>query len=429
MSSLVIQHVKHAPQRHTNKQVLALAAFMLLSFSTLKYLPGMLIIQDLWTAIVLGGVLFVYLPYVMKHGFLNVWFEGYVMLMMVIAPLISAFGAMSEFGQPLLYGIAAARSTFLMGASLLYTVLFRARIVDLELTRRALTMIAVVSVLGWSVASALVDLTAFDEPIPGLIEVGEGAKLLLDPSFIVFGYFYYLFSYYFASVKRHGWIALAILTYLILGMGGRLCIAATLLTSALFLGKGSSLDRMLIGVVKVALGAVIFIATMFAINPEKVQVLAEKFSYAVEAVISGEEVEDVSARARLIQKWTAEPYIEENFWFGNGFLSNQWEDGFKGKFGYFHPSDIGIFGVLFQYGVLGFSLFLFQFVFLIIAWMITPEQGIFIRSMFAVSIYWSLYSFGTGWFAFSSEQISFVIAMLSCLHLKGSGAIINDSHD
>jgi hypothetical protein len=419
MSSLVIQQ-EHATPRHANRQVLAMAAFMLLSFSTLKYLPGMLIVQDLWTAIVLVGVLFVYLPYVMKHGFLNVWFEGYVLLMMIVAPLISAFGALSEFGQPLFYGLAANRSTSLMGAGLLYTVLFRAGIVNLELTRRAVTLIACVSVLGWSIASVAVDVMAFDEPIPGLVEIGEGGKLLLDPSFIVFGYFYYLFSYYFSGNKRHGWIALAILTYLVLGMGGRLCIAATLLTSVLFLGRGSSLDQKLIGAVKFALGAVLMAAAMYAVNAEKVEALIEKFGYAVEAVVSGEEVEDVSARARLIEKWIAEPYIENNFWFGNGFLSNQWEDGFKGKFGYFHPSDIGFFGVIFQYGMLGSLLFIFQYIFLIKAWATMPKHGVFIKSIFAVSLYWFLYSFGTGWFAFSSEQISFVIAMLSCFQLNSS---------
>lgn len=399
--------------------VIALAIFMLLSFSTLKYLPGMLILQDIWTAIIFAGVLYVYLPYVLKHGCLNIWFEGYVLMMMLLAPLISAVGALNEFGQPLFYGLAAGRSTLLMGAGLLYTVMFRARIVDLELTRRAVIFTACISVVGWSFATAVIDTTQFDEPIPGLLEIGEGGKLLLDPGFIVFGFFYFVFSYFFAGNKRSGFVALFFLAYLILGLGGRMCILATFLTLAIFLWRKFSFDKVFFVGFKVVFVMALLSITLFATLPEKMEELVVKFQDAISVVVSGEEVEDVSAYARLMQKGIAEPYVERNLLFGSGFLSNQWEGGFLGRFNYFHPSDIGVFGVLFQYGVVGTVLFLFFYLFYLFFLKKIPDlkdsSGMFAYSSSAMILYWFFYSASTGWFAFSVEQLVMVLSILLCL--------------
>src|SRR5690606_12721301 len=46
---------------------------------------------------------------------------------------------------------------------------------------------------------------------------------------------------------------------------------------------------------------------------------------------------------------------------GNGFLSNQYNEGFSGMYDHFFPTDIGIMGNLFLYGIIGTLCFYLPF--------------------------------------------------------------------
>jgi hypothetical protein len=50
------------------------------------------------------------------------------------------------------------------------------------------------------------------------------------------------------------------------------------------------------------------------------------------------------------------------FW-GAGKLSQHWNEGLKSIFGYFYPTDIGIIGAIFTYGIFGVILMSFQLFF------------------------------------------------------------------
>ncbi len=53
--------------------------------------------------------------------------------------------------------------------------------------------------------------------------------------------------------------------------------------------------------------------------------------------------------------------------FGNGFVSSQFNGGFSGFFGYFFASDVGILGNLFVYGIIGTLIFYIPF-FVTLSW-------------------------------------------------------------
>jgi len=93
--------------------------------------------------------------------------------------------------------------------------------------------------------------------------------------------------------------------------------------------------------------------------------MAERYDDAFTVVLKGELSRDASANARLLETNIALPYIKGNWLFGNGDLSNQWEGGYKGRLGYFYPSDIGMIGIIFIYGVAGLLFFYAQYIFAI----------------------------------------------------------------
>lgn len=83
---------------------------------------------------------------------------------------------------------------------------------------------------------------------------------------------------------------------------------------------------------------------------------SELFQNAFE-VIQGSEGEDVSANARLWQIETASRYID-HIWFGAGTLKSSTKSLYLSD--YFYPEDIGLIGIVFNYGIIGLLILLYQ---------------------------------------------------------------------
>jgi len=135
---------------------------------------------------------------------------------------------------------------------------------------------------------------------------------------------------------------------------------------------------------------------------------------AISVVVSSEKSGDASANARIDETKIAWPFIEKNMMFGSGALSNQWENGFFGKLGNFAPSDIGLIGVVFLYGIVGVLIFLYQFVF---AWKfinIIPKKNssILVESSISFLVFYFIHSLTTGKFIFHSYVSSLFISIL-----------------
>jgi hypothetical protein len=73
-------------------------------------------------------------------------------------------------------------------------------------------------------------------------------------------------------------------------------------------------------------------------------------------VLLGEQTGESSADARIRESLIAFKYFEKNDFsvlFGNGRINPDWSSSVRAEFGHFYPSDLGMLGVIFQYGLLG----------------------------------------------------------------------------
>jgi O-antigen ligase len=157
-------------------------------------------------------------------------------------------------------------------------------------------------------------------------------------------------------------------------------------------------------------------ASMLA--PEKFNSMIGKYADAFSAIGGVDGVDDPSANARILQTAVALPLVEDNIFFGTGSVSNQWNDGYKGLFGYFHPSDLGVLGIIFVYGVFGFAIFIFQYILmwrqkiLLISAIHSRRNTRFLLAIMACLLFMLFSSITTGSFAFSTEQSLFFLAIL-----------------
>ena len=82
--------------------------------------------------------------------------------------------------------------------------------------------------------------------------------------------------------------------------------------------------------------------------------------------LSGESNPNVGMSVRIYETAIAKTYVEQNPILGNGKISNYFmEGGFNALFHFFYPTDIGIIGSVFTYGIPGTIVLYSQFIFVV----------------------------------------------------------------
>lgn len=130
-------------------------------------------------------------------------------------------------------------------------------------------------------------------------------------------------------------------------------LAATFL---LYFWFNYSLSRFALTMIKLIIFLLMTLIVIQTIMPDYLERMGDLFMQMF-TVLTGEESHDMSANARIWQSLIVLDYFDAHplsVLLGTGSVSNQWNDGYELIFGYFHPSDIGLLGGLFVYGIIGF---------------------------------------------------------------------------
>ncbi|WP_194711731.1 O-antigen ligase family protein [Noviherbaspirillum soli] len=425
-------HFRPVNSKKSRFSIFFLSVFFLFSFSVTKYFPGMLVVQDAYTLLIFlyfGAILFfAVLQNKLRFGSL----EKYGMVVLLAAPVMAAYASYVEFGQPFIYGYLSQRQFALISATFVFLHLFRTKKFSLFEVESALLFLAWISLIANTLGNMMIDPNLLEEQA-GFSSVGMGegdGKLKLDTAFIIFGFFYYAFSNLQVTSRTRLGCAMLFLSYLIFISGGRFALISVMAAFFFLLFKWSKKSRLIAIYGRLILAGFLFILVLFLFPSNKVDNLQEKFGDAIHVVMTGQESEDVSANARISEVATAEPYVRKNWLWGNGFISNQWSGGFYNVIGYFHPSDIGFYGIIFVFGVFGFLLLSFQFYFI---WhyirALSAKRGLHSRLTDAISGYLVFLAFNsitTGRFAFSFEQGFLFTGVLYCAVKKFKVDIMAD---
>lgn len=413
--------------------IFILSVFFLLSFSFFKYVPVFgLIITDIWIGLVIVFLLTTYLFNVLFRNATFSSLEAYGLILMIVIPIIASYASQVEFNQPYIYGVLVHRSLALNGCMMIFLYFYRKGSFTLDHAERALIILVWFNLIINSILYVFVDASKLDEMAgfasTGLGDTHEGAKLTLNPTFVIFGFFYYAFKctrYYSHNILLKIFF---ILFYLIYFYGGRSALLSILIVYFFLLSRWLSFSRKIIFSTLLMGGFFILglLAYFFALDT--FVILLNKFMDAIHVVMTGSEGADVSANARIHEVDIAIPLINKNLLIGNGLISNQWGDGYKGIFGYFYPSDIGLIGVVYAYGIIGFMLFLWQFTFALRYAYKIPNYSFkysdFGNALKGFLLYIFISSIFTGKFVFSVEQSLLVIAILYCVSKEKSKLLV-----
>ncbi len=396
------------------KHVLLIAALLALSFSTFQYFPGFSPIQEAWWVLCFLYLVFVY-PFQKCNDCLRgSAFEWYVLALALIFPALSAVCALREFGQPILFGLLSERNTTVLFAVLFWMRALQKKIFTLQEIETALLVNAWCMVVVSVFLKTMLNPSSYTSYTGFATGMGGNEIFIIQTHFIVFGAFYYAFRAFRTGRSRDYLPAILLFA----SGGGRQMLLWTPVTFFFFVIRWSSRKRLLTLIPKLVLGFGLLIGLLYLAMPAAVTEGLGGFQDAFTVVLTGQEVQDVSATARIGETLFAIEGIQKHPILGNGVLSHQWSGGSLTVLGtYFYPDDVGLIGLVYQVGVFGFIMFGWQYWFAIKAVKgLSPESyNPMIDATKAFILYSALLSLGDGGFMFEAAVSLFFIALLRSL--------------
>ncbi|VAW48361.1 hypothetical protein MNBD_GAMMA03-392 [hydrothermal vent metagenome] len=292
-----------------------------------------------------------------EHPNAVVW---YFLILIMIIPLYSAYRASMEFGQPFVYGFLSERGWLIIGVGVwLYAVLIKEKM-TIATVESTFVIMAWASLLFFSVFILIFDPNqlqggAYGESKMISATQDRGLRFKFQLYFITFGSIYYFVKYTINRNPKDIVLLLAFLAYVIFVVQGRTYMIFLGTTFLLYFWFNFSIDRLIPVVIKLIF--LIFLSALFmqALMPDYIDRMSHLFVQMFE-VLKGRESLDASANSRIFQSEIVYKYFERNplsIFLGTGSISNQWHNGYNSIFGRFYPSDIGLLGGLFVYGIIG----------------------------------------------------------------------------
>lgn len=283
----------------------------------------------------------------------------YIFLM--IFPVWSAFASFSEWNQPWYYGIGTQRSFYLYLSGYYILHCLRKGSLNPDVLRDAFLVSAWGSLIGFLITSSVLNPARYAEyDFVGYNEVKGGFIFKFIVTFITFAVLYY--SIRFFKTGKLIWLiaAAALFYYVAFVRQDRSIVLTTIITVGIYYVQNELLRKPVQTFFTILTAGVAVLVIALSVGITALLPISKQYEN-VFATIQGNATQESSTNVRRLETVKVIPYIQKNFFFGNGELSLKYRNGFARIFGYFYPADIGLIGELFTFGLIGVVLLNSQF--------------------------------------------------------------------
>lgn len=408
-----------------------LVLFILIVFSLLVNFPVPYVYLTLNTGFLIFLSLFFFYETMLVINSRQVSVFYLLMLLFSIVPIIGATQAYINYGQPIIYGLLAERTKVLAFGGLFIIYLLEKNLISLKILesvvlKSAVAVFSILLFLYFFIPTAVLE--DYDFVISS---VSKGFRIKLNHNLIVILYFYVLIAGVERKNRLYILLVVLILIYFIFLFKARSLTLSLLFASFLFALRQIKIFKFLSwGIIYSVIGIVGFSIGYFLFQ-EQFKLIFELFASAFNVFIGGV-VTDSSALSRISQFEIAKNGLLEHPIFGNGFLSNQWQGGLRGWYGYFYPSDIGWMGTLYLYGIVGTLIFCVPFA---LTWRYSiklSKKGLlkgqfFIRSLVYTMLYLFVHSFTAGFFVKKLGMVVFIFSLIYYYYYQSKDKPVKDA--
>jgi len=303
------------------------------------------------TVLVLFGFVYIYDKVLIKKSFSGI---DLMVVLMSMFTFYTAFNANVVFDQPFLKGIFVAGKTYLPLISIffIYYLLKSDTITILQWNYATLIMcwisLALNIILMYTINPALYK----DTDMVGYNPSKGGYVFNFPPGFIIYGLAYYFIDYVFNKNRISLFLSFILIAYILFFDKGRILFITTLGTLFIHMLWMVPIKTSVLRSFTILIFGGIMILIVYFISPELLSIVYKMFMVFVEAIF-GIETGESSADARWIEIGTIFSHWEKypgHIFFGVGMLPR---DELWLRFGYLYFTDVGIFGILFVFGIVG----------------------------------------------------------------------------
>ncbi len=259
------------------------------------------------------------------------------------------------YGQPIIKGMLQYKYWGLIWDSIIIMYLLRIRFLDISHLRDALLFGAWLQLPVFVVLIFVLNPSQFAGTLFVYCnEAKGGCQFEFDIFFFLFASIYYFIRLLQTNRLKYGLFFLLFFGYVFFVNQKRGVSMSLLATVGLFALFHLTRDKLIYYAMLSVLVLVAMAGMIKLFFPEVLERIIVQYTNAFEA-LSGQRTGEASADARLRESLIALKYLDRyplSWLFGNGKLDLDWERT-PVDFYHFYPSDLGLFGVIFQYGILG----------------------------------------------------------------------------
>ena len=239
----------------------------------------------------------------------------------------------------------------------------------------------------------------------------RGHRYRFSSTIVVMVYFYSLFKVIREQKYLYLLLYIATIAYFIFVFQSRTYIAVISISTLFFILRNLS-SRVVIKWSAIGL-ITLFVSGFFLaqLKPDLIDKYKTLYTNAIMVSI-GENTDEYSTNGRLKEYDLAMKYFKKNPILGNGMVGRMWNDGWRGLFGWFYPADIGLFGNLFVFGLLGTAIFYLLFIYGYNLIRKTKHKSVFYSSITYTFLFLFLLSFPTSYNIKNASVIYFLLAFI-----------------
>ena len=413
-----LQEIVSKLRREVTWKRLLLLVILTMNLRIFEFFPHFRPVEEVWFLLCLLAFASLYPLLKARTDWTFSPLELLLLGMMVVLIIVPALSSYSVFGQPLIYGLLARRSSILVATWLLLRQGLKHQWVnanDIEVVLLFLTwFVAVLYVL----MRVFINPNAYQNAPLGFI-LGLGTE---DMAFSAPGHLFPFGTIYYAlrGIRERKLLPYLLAVALFIdgaGSSWRALFLSVAITILFFLFRWKRLPDAFGTLSRFAVVALALTALLNVVKPGLVGDAVDHLKAAFTVALAGEKQgNDASADARVQQVETAIPYVKAHPVFGVGAISGQWNGGPEVVLGtYFSDSDIGILGMLFTFGGAGVMWCAAQYLFAVRLSIKSTKRSRLVDAAMGYLMFTAIFSLSTGFFIVSVEQTTLFLVLLEVL--------------
>ena len=290
-------------------------------------------------------------------------YEWWIIIILIYIILVSGITANIYYSQPAFLGMKSEKSWLSIFSGFLFFYLLKTKAIDLAMIRDSLLFGAWFQL---PIFMAMV-LTLNPNKYNGTLwvycnTVKGGCQFEFDIFVFAFATIYYFIRFVRTNKLQYGVFFTIFLSYIFFVNQKRGTSLALLGTLGVYFILNLKFDKIMVYAVGFVLALVSAVVLLYLVRPD-ILMRVELMYSDVFQVLTGHKVAEASADARIRETLIAFKYFGRNtlsWLFGNGKTDNDWV-GQPPDLDHYYPSDIGVIGIIWQFGMIGFLLGIYQY--------------------------------------------------------------------